>query len=98
MFVFHLGKKNKIKIKKKNLLTVFLYVILYLCVYAQSLSHVWLFAAPWTIPHQAPLPMEFSRQEYLLGPHFLPQVISVTPRIEPRISCISCVDRQILYL
>ena len=24
----------------------------------------WLFAAPWTVAHQAPLSMEFSRQEY----------------------------------
>ena len=28
------------------------------------LSHVWLFAAPWTVACQAPLSMEFSRQEY----------------------------------
>ena len=28
------------------------------------LSHVWLFANPWTVAHQAPLFMEFSRQEY----------------------------------
>ena len=27
------------------------------------LSHVWLFAAPWTVGHQTPLPMGFSRQE-----------------------------------
>ena len=26
---------------------------------AQSFSHVWLFASPWTVPHQAPLPMDF---------------------------------------
>ena len=31
---------------------------------AQSLSHVWLFVTPWTVAHQAPLSMEFSRQEY----------------------------------
>ena len=30
----------------------------------KSLSRVRLFAAPWTIIHEAPLPMEFSRQEY----------------------------------
>ena len=30
----------------------------------QSLSHVHLFVALWTIGHQAPLSMEFSRQEY----------------------------------
>ena len=31
---------------------------------AQPLNRVWLFAAPWTVACQAPLPMEFSRQEY----------------------------------
>ena len=28
------------------------------------LSHVHLFAAPWIVAHQAPLSMEFSRQEH----------------------------------
>ena len=30
----------------------------------QLLSHVWLFATSWTVAHQAPLSMGFSRQEY----------------------------------
>ena len=34
---------------------------------AQSLSHVQLFAAPWTVACQAPLFTEFSRQEYWRG-------------------------------
>ena len=34
---------------------------------AQSLSHVQLFVTPWTVAHQAPLPMGFSRQEYWSG-------------------------------
>ena len=34
------------------------------CMCAQSLSHVWLFVTPLTVAHQAPLSMEFSRQEY----------------------------------
>ena len=34
-----------------------------ICVCAQSLSCVWLFAAPQTVACQAPLPMGFSRQE-----------------------------------
>ena len=34
------------------------------CVCAQSLSHVQLFVAPRTIAPQAPLSMEFSKQEY----------------------------------
>ena len=29
-----------------------------------SLSHVRLFATPWTVAHQAPLSMGFSRQEH----------------------------------
>ena len=31
---------------------------------AGLLSYVRLFATPWTIVHQTPLSMEFSRQEY----------------------------------
>ena len=34
------------------------------CVCVCVLSHVQLFAAPCTVAHQAPLSMEFSRQEY----------------------------------
>ena len=30
-------------------------------------SHVWLFVTPWTVAYQAPLSMEFSRQEYWSG-------------------------------
>ena len=31
------------------------------------LSHAWLLATPWTVACQAPLSMEFSRQEYWSG-------------------------------
>ena len=31
------------------------------------LSRVWLFVTPWTVAYQAPLSMEFSRQEYWSG-------------------------------
>ena len=31
---------------------------------AQLLSHVWLFATPWTVARQAALCMGFSKQEY----------------------------------
>ena len=34
---------------------------------AQSLSHVQLFVTLWTVPHQAPLSIESSRQEYWSG-------------------------------
>ena len=33
----------------------------------KSLSHVWLFATPWTVAHRAPLSMGFSRQDYWSG-------------------------------
>ena len=34
---------------------------------AWMLSHVWLFATPWTVAHQAPMSMGFPRQEYWRG-------------------------------
>ena len=34
---------------------------------AWSLNHVQLFVTPWAVAHQAPLAMEFSRQEYWSG-------------------------------
>ena len=33
----------------------------------QSLTHIGPFATPWTVAHQAPLSMGFSRQEYWSG-------------------------------
>ena len=33
----------------------------------RTLSHVQLFATPWTVTRQAPLSMEFSRREYWSG-------------------------------
>ena len=34
-------------------------------------SHMELFVTPWTVAHQAPLSMEFSKQEYWSGLLFL---------------------------
>ena len=42
------------------------------------LSHFRLFATPWTVACQAPLSMEFSRQEYWSGSHSLLQGIFPT--------------------
>ena len=48
------------------------------------LSHcVQLFATPWTIVHQAPLSMEFSRQEYWSGLSFPPPGDLPDPGIKP---------------
>ena len=43
------------------------YLLLVICLHAQLLSHVRLFVTLWTVAHQAPLPMGFSRQEYWSG-------------------------------
>ena len=50
----------------------------------KSLSHVQLFATPWTIAHQALLFMGFSRQEYWSGLPFPSPGDLPKPRIEPR--------------
>ena len=45
------------------------------CVCCAVLSRVWLFATTWSVAHQAPLSMGFSRQEYWRGHHSLLQGI-----------------------
>ena len=50
----------------------------------QSLSHVRLFGTPWTVAHQAPLSMEFSRQEYWNELPFPSPEDPPDPGIEPR--------------
>ena len=66
----HLKKKKKLKIKLPWKSKCY------------SLSHVWLFAAPLTAAHQAPLSMEFSRQEYWSGVPFFSWDLR-NPGIEP---------------
>ena len=52
-------------------------------VHTQSLSSIRLFVAPWTVASQAPLPMEFSRQEYWSGLPFPPPGDLPNPGIKP---------------
>ena len=49
----------------------------------QSLCCVQLFVSPWTVAHQAPLSMEFSRQDYWSGLLFPPPGDPPYPGIEP---------------
>ena len=50
------------------------------------LSHIQVFATPWTVVHQAPLSMGFSRQEYWSGVPFpLPGDLP-NPGIEPALT------------
>ena len=62
------------------------------------LSCSWLFVAPWTVAHQAPLSTEFSRQESTgVGYHVVLLQGSSQPRDETHISCISYIGMWILY-
>ena len=64
------------------------------CLLAWVLSHVQLFVTPWTIAHQAPLPMGFSRQEYWSGLPFPIPGDLPSPEV---VSCVSCIGKRILY-
>ena len=50
----------------------------------KSLSRFWLFVTPWTVAHQAPLSMGFSRQEFWSGLPFPSPGDLPDPGIEPR--------------
>ena len=70
--------------------------ILFLCVLSHF-SCVRLFVTLWTVAHQAPLSMGFSRQEYLSGLPF--PTLGDLPHqgLNSRLLHISCIGRQILY-
>ena len=58
-----------------------------------SLSHVWLFATPWTVAHQSPLSWDFPGKNTGVGCYFLFQEISLTQGLNPYL--LHC--RPILY-
>ena len=55
------------------------------------------FVIPWTVACQAPLPMEFSRQEYWSGLAISSSRQSSQPRVGTHVFCVSCIGRQCLY-
>ena len=58
--------------------------VLRVCVHACcGFSRVWLFVTPWTVAHQAPLSMGFSRQEYWSGLPCPPPGDLSDPAMEP---------------
>ena len=57
----------------------------------KSLSHVRLFATPWTIAHRASLSIGFSRQEYWSGLPFPAPGDLPNPGIELVSPCTSCI-------
>ena len=66
-----------------------MHILIYTCefVCVCVLSHVKLFATLWTLAHQTPLSMGFSRQEYWRGLLFLPQEIFPTQGLNLRLLC-----------
>ena len=61
------------------------------------LSRVQLFAALWTVAHQAPLSMGFSKQEYWSGFSVSSSRASSQLRDQTHISCVFYIGRWILY-
>ena len=59
-------------------------IFLLLISWWKSLSCVWLFVTPWTVAHESPLSMGFSRQEYWSGLPCPPPGDLPDPGIEPR--------------
>ena len=51
-------------------------------------AHVQLFVTPWTVAHQAPLSMGFSKQEYWSGLPFPPPGDPPNPGIKPHLLCL----------
>ena len=63
----------------------------------KSLSHVRLTATLWTIAHQAPPSMGFSRQEYWSGLPFPAPGDLPNPGIEPASLMPTCIGKWVLY-
>ena len=61
-----------------------------------QLLQLCLFETPWTVDHQAPLSMGFSRQEYWSGLPF-PSRGSFWPRDRTCVSYVSCIGKGVLY-
>ena len=57
-----------------------------MCLNVKSLSHVQLFVTPWTVAYQAPLSMEFSRQEYWSGLPFPSLNMNMCLNVNPCVS------------
>ena len=61
--ISNFSKKSKIKNKFRSMMLE----ELFFCSLCVSLSCVWLFETSWTVAHQTPLSIGFSRQEYWCG-------------------------------
>ena len=77
--------------EKKNIdLNCYLQLKSRFCAVLSHFSRVWLFATPWTVACQAPLSMEFARQEYWSGLPFPSPGGSSQPRDQTWVSHTAC--------
>ena len=79
------GKPINIYILKLYIYIICKYIYI-IYVKVKSLSRVQLFATPWTVAHQVPLSMEFTRQEYWNGLPFSSPGESSWPRDQTQVS------------
>ena len=96
----HLGSPNVLQ-RFYNFLKSYASVFLGLLCFECVLSHfspVWLFVTPWTVAHQAPLSMGFSRQEYWSGLQFSSPGDLPDPGIKPTSLYISCVGTSTAWI
>ena len=61
------------------------------------LSYVWFFVIPWTVAHQTPLSMGFSRQKIVEWVAISSSRGSFRPRDGTQVSHAFCIGRQVLY-
>ena len=66
-------------------LFLWLWLVLFIGKWKVVISHVWLFATPWTVACQALLSMEFSREEYWSGLPFPSPGNLPNPGIQPHL-------------
>ena len=74
--------KRKLPLQPRGLFIYLLLGCVCMCVLSHF-NHVWLCATLWTVAHQTPLSMRFSRQEYQSGLPCPPLWDLSDPRIEP---------------
>ena len=97
LFSFYFFPSALLKINLYNMKFTNLNVLCDVCLFAQSLSPVQLFATPWTVAGQAPLSMDFSKQEHWSRLPFPYLGIFLTQGLNLHLMCL-LYYRQILYL
>ena len=88
-FSFTISPSKEQYLGSNSASTAFTPYDLSMCVCAWSLSHVRLFATPWTVAHQAPLSMGILQARILEWVHFPSSRGSSQPREPTQVSCIA---------